>query len=116
MWTSKAPILLLYIHLFRIDKRLRIACYTLLASTCLGYALGAGLAACPLRDLDSTDPASSLYLAKCAKKSSQGGVAFGSMSVITDLVILIMPIPFIMRMQLACHKKIGLLVVFLSGI
>lgn len=61
-------------------------------------------------------PADLLHLANCSKKSSQSGVALGAVSVATDVLALCLPIRVIMRMQLALAKKVGLVIVFLSGV
>ena len=116
MWTSKAPIVLLYVRIFRVEGWLRRLGYGLLALTALAYILGATVSICPVKDLNPMDPTSMLYLGKCADKSSKAGVAVGAISVLTDVIILLLPIRSIVRMQLPLRKKVGVLCVFLTGI
>jgi hypothetical protein len=118
MWTSKAPILLLFIRLFGIDKSLRITCYAILVLTALAYLVDAIVpgALCPPKQVEFTDVMALMNLASCSKRSSEAGVASGTISLVTDLIILVLPLPFIAKMHLAFHKKVGLMAVFLMGI
>jgi hypothetical protein len=118
MWTSKAPILLLFIRLFGVSKPLRFTCYAILFFTAVAYLLGAAIpsALCTPKAVDFTDPMALMNLALCSKRSSQAGVALGVVSLTTDLIILVIPLPFITKMHLPFDKKIGLIAVFLVGI
>jgi hypothetical protein len=51
-----------------------------------------------------------------ALKSSLTGVVTGAIAVTTDVVILLLPQRAIYKMQLPLHKKVGLFVVFFTGI
>ncbi|EHK99467.1 hypothetical protein M7I_4624 [Glarea lozoyensis 74030] len=73
IWSSKAPILLLYIRLFGVKNWLKVS-------------------------------------------STKIGVTLGTTSVVADLIILVLPIPVILKLQMAGPKKIGLFIVFLTGV
>ncbi|KAG6354482.1 hypothetical protein INS49_004499 [Diaporthe citri] len=116
MWTAKIPILLLLIRIFGIHRWLRITAILTIVLT--GLAILAGVAynanACmpPNSDLGFTPD----YLATCADANSYTGVALGSVSIATDVIIFILPVPVIAKLKLETGKKIGLLLVFLVGI
>jgi hypothetical protein len=118
MWTSKAPILLLFVRLFGVDKRLRFTCYAILVITAIAYLLDAIIpgALCPPKKVELTDVMALMKLESCSKRSSEAGVASGTISLVTDLIILVLPLPYIAKMHLAFHKKVGLMAVFLMGI
>lgn len=116
MWTAKIPILLLLTRIFGIHRWLRITAILTIVLT--GLAILAGVAynanACmpPDTDLGFTPE----YLATCADANSYTGVALGSVSIATDIIIFILPLPVIAKLKLETGKKIGLLLVFLAGI
>ncbi|KAI1423244.1 hypothetical protein F5Y12DRAFT_554515 [Xylaria sp. FL1777] len=112
LWFSKAPILLLYIKLFGVNRWLRYASYATLLITGLVYIAGLifTLVMCP------TDKVTLIAYQTCAHSNTLTGVISGFVSVIVDAIIFIIPIPVIFGLQLETSKKIGLSVTFLSGI
>ncbi|KAF2472306.1 uncharacterized protein BDR25DRAFT_221038 [Lindgomyces ingoldianus] len=56
------------------------------------------------------------WLRRTSYAASASGVALGVISVITDLIIFFLPISSILKMQLPFAKKLGLLIVFMTGI
>jgi hypothetical protein len=95
---------------------MRELCYSVLTITALYFLLGVTVPICPPRNLNPMDPADLVHLANCSKKSSQWGVASGTVSVATDILILCLPIQVIKNMRLPLTKKVGLMIVFLSGV
>lgn len=116
MWSAKVPILLLLIRIFGINRWLRItAILTIVVTGVLilaGVSYNANACMPPDTDLGFTPD----YLATCADANSYNGIALGSVSIATDIIIFILPLPVIAKLKLAPGKKIGLLLVFLAGI
>lgn len=114
IWTSKAPILLLYIRLFGVKTWLKVASWVTLAVTFIIFFVGmvyVGVACSPGgKTLDLP------FILNCTTKSTRIGVTLGTTSVIADVIILLLPLPVVLRLQMATMKKIGLSVVFLTGI
>jgi hypothetical protein len=88
--------------------------YTLLATTFVLYTAAAiyGTVICaPDNKVLDTD-----YLLNCINPSLKIGVYNGTISLISDIIIFILPIPVIAKLQLPLKKKIGVAVVFTTGI
>lgn len=114
MWCSKAPILLLYIAIFGIRVMLRISSYivlVLLGIATLVAAAGTS-AACDPRGGGITAE----FILQCHQMGSKYGVALGFVSVFVDVIIIILPIPAVWQLNLPKHKKVGLSIMFMSGI
>ncbi|RYP73249.1 hypothetical protein DL771_003678 [Monosporascus sp. 5C6A] len=87
---SKAPLLVLYIRIFGIKKWVRVT---------------------PSRTI--SDEALQLY---CFKGTYALMIIRGLTSVLTDVVMLCLPLAVISKLQLSPSKKIGIALVFMSGI
>ena len=114
MWCSKAPILFLYISLFGVRRWLRITSYITLVMFAAAIIVAAAIATAPC-DPNHQDPDFSMLL-HCTDINSKVGVGLGVLSVTADVIIIILPIPVIMTLNLPGAKKFGLLVMFMSGI
>ncbi|KAI1206940.1 uncharacterized protein F4807DRAFT_208691 [Annulohypoxylon truncatum] len=114
LWTTKAPILLLYLKLFGVYPWLRWASYITLVVTALCFiaAMAITLAHCDLTD-SYAEPAT---LDKCISASATGAIFSGFIAVFADVIIFCLPIPAIARMRIALSKKVGLGIIFCSGI
>ncbi|KAF4633234.1 hypothetical protein G7Y89_g4887 [Cudoniella acicularis] len=115
MIASKAPLLLLYVRIFGIKIWLKICSYmTLAALTVLMLAsmIAIGIVCAPPSDGHVT----TLFLLRCTLWSEHNGFACGILSLVVDIIILLLPIPIIIKLQLPMHKKIGLFLVFASGL
>lgn len=114
MWTSKVPVLVLYVRLFGIKKWLRYTCYAILLVTGIGF-LGAWilcLANCRPNDL----PLTPAKWRVCGTTNVTSGVIQGAVASAADVAIFLVPLIPIYHLKLSKKKKIGLFVVFLSGI
>ncbi|KAK3389680.1 hypothetical protein B0H63DRAFT_102977 [Podospora didyma] len=115
MWSSKVPILLLYVRLFGITTNwLRIAAYTTIAVTLALFLAGmsyVGASCVPY----TADP-SAEFVNTCKDRINVGSLALGFVAISTDIIILVLPIPVLMSLSIPQHKKVGLMFVFLSGI
>jgi hypothetical protein len=56
------------------------------------------------------------FILNCTTKSTKIGVTLGTTSMTANLIILVLPIPVILKLQMAGPKKIALFIVFLTGV
>ncbi|KAI0598804.1 hypothetical protein F4775DRAFT_591920 [Biscogniauxia sp. FL1348] len=103
LWTTKAPILLLYVKLFGIYWWVRWASYITLVVTALCFiaAMAITLAHCDL----TSGYAEPTALDQCITASATGAIFSGFIAVFTDVIIFCLPIPAITRMNIATSKK-----------
>lgn len=113
MWTSKAPVLILYIRLFGIQKWMRYACYITIVASALGFFLSMIPS---WRSCHPFDVATPVTWRVCGQANLDGGVIQGSLSVVVDLIIILLPLRPIYTLNMSRRMKIGLGIVFLSGI
>ncbi|KAI1747226.1 hypothetical protein F4782DRAFT_522078 [Xylaria castorea] len=112
-WVAKAPILFLYIQIFGVKAWLRIVSYMTLAFTFL-WLLGWNIWL--LYESVPRGVITPMFLANSAHSGSVAGVASGAVGLAADIVIFVIPIPVIWKLNLPRAKKIGLFVVFLTGL
>ncbi|KAK3359433.1 hypothetical protein B0T25DRAFT_98360 [Lasiosphaeria hispida] len=114
MWSSKVPVMLLYVRLFGVSSWLRIASYTTIILTLLVFLSGMSVvgAICTPHGDDSTPQ----LLSSCAVRSNMVGFSLGFVALATDLVILVAPLPLLVNLSIPRHKKVGLLFIFMTGI
>ncbi|KAI0509175.1 hypothetical protein F5B22DRAFT_658582 [Xylaria bambusicola] len=113
-FTSRLPILVLYIRLFGRQAGFRFACYFALFANFAVYLTAIPLLSyfCAPRigeDWNSLD-----VFDKC-KTLLNWAVIQGSLDIALDLYIFILPLPPVLRLQMPKRKKIGVLIVFLTG-
>ncbi|KAI0884950.1 uncharacterized protein GGS22DRAFT_188228 [Annulohypoxylon maeteangense] len=115
MYLSKTPLLILYIRLFGVKNWLRIISYVtlvvyLIPSLTTVIVVGATCS----RSVAAIDD---IYiLEKCLETTLSVGVVNGSTAVITDIIVILLPLPVIARLSLPFYKKVGIAMVFLTGI
>ncbi|XXG99645.1 hypothetical protein Hte_005986 [Hypoxylon texense] len=108
--TSKAPILFIYIRLFGSQRWLRWCSYgTLLVLTI--PQLASVIAVSAVCGKHGNDPSMD-----CLELWDEAWVACGALSLAVDVVILLSPIPVILQLKLPVRKRLGLALVFASGI
>ncbi|KAJ5690741.1 hypothetical protein N7462_005133 [Penicillium macrosclerotiorum] len=108
----KFAILSLYISLFSIHRVSRIICYAtgILIATNAAANVAAGFAICrPLDALWTGDIAEHCFNINAFFRYSR------IVNIISDVAMLILPIPHIVRLQSRTRLKIGLVITFLSG-
>ncbi|KAK7975790.1 hypothetical protein PG989_014253 [Apiospora arundinis] len=114
MYFAKAPLLLLYIRIFGIKKWFRVVCYTVLLATAVIYL------ACALYSGISCIPADGLYddsfVLECAQSTFVPALCRCFTSIFTDLVALSLPLSVVVKLHLPRGRKIGLALVFMTGI
>ncbi|KAI1822653.1 hypothetical protein F4861DRAFT_381512 [Xylaria intraflava] len=113
LWSSKAPVLFLYIRLFGVKTWVTWLCYsTLVLIGLVDIAGGASVSGvCDPRG----GPLTPELVLNCSNASSIAGFALGIVSVITDGLIFVIPLPIIYRLEMNIRRKISLLFVFATG-
>jgi len=117
MWSAKLPILLLYVRLFgMVTPWLRITAYAIAAVTFFFFLVGMSAMAAKC-----TPPSSMLLLTpdffpECLDRGTFTGVLLGFVAVVTDLIIILLPLPVLSQLRLPPGKKVGVMVIFLTGI
>ncbi|KAI0395441.1 hypothetical protein F5Y17DRAFT_198497 [Xylariaceae sp. FL0594] len=114
-FTSRLPILLLYLRLFGTRKSFRFAVYFAIAA-----AFGLYLTSIPLISYFCTpspggDWGSLDVFAKC-KRLLDWALVQGSGDIALNVYILLLPVPPIMRLHMPLNKKLGILAIFLTGL
>ncbi|KAK3367760.1 hypothetical protein B0H63DRAFT_535858 [Podospora didyma] len=111
---AKVPILVLYLRIFGVYRWMRLACYGLLTAPFFvlsgSASYSAVMCAPDRRVLDST------FSVGCMRAGLGTCVWNGSIALVADVVIFILPLPAISILRLPTRKKVGLYLVFLSGI
>lgn len=114
MWFSKAPVLLLFIALFGVKKWLRYTSYAMLVLLGVAIVIPASITSSScLPGNSSKGPA---YLLHCSDTAAQGGLGLGIISVLADAIAMVIPMPVVLKLKLPTDKKVGLVVMFMSGI
>lgn len=111
---SKLSIFLLYFRIFEIHRPTRIAIYAGMISTIFIYtpAIALQSALCvpaPGKDWSSVDEE------QCDRIIVWGVIA-GTLGVVQDIYIFIIPIPILLGLQMPKAKKIGTMVIFGTAI
>ncbi|KAK4203385.1 hypothetical protein QBC40DRAFT_274690 [Triangularia verruculosa] len=114
-FTSRLPILLLYLRLFGRTKGFRIACYFGIAG-----AVGAYLTTIPLLSYFCTPPIGGDWnsldvFAKC-KKLLPWAIVQACLDIVLNVYVFVLPLPVILKLQMPPRKKLGVLVIFLTGL
>ncbi|KAI1457881.1 hypothetical protein F4805DRAFT_426738 [Annulohypoxylon moriforme] len=115
MYFSKAPVLVLYVRIFGVKKWLRVISYATLLLSLIIFLTTITVvgATCSHTVVDVNDV---YLLEKCLATTISVGVVNGSAAVVTDIIIITLPLPVIARLSLPFHKKLGVAMVFLTGI
>ncbi|KAI0481796.1 hypothetical protein F4859DRAFT_435861 [Xylaria cf. heliscus] len=113
-WTAKSPILFLYIQLFGIKTWLRLISYCILVVTFL-FLLGWNAYVAATCNPNGRENLPAIVM-KCTSVTALGGLIVGVISVVTDIIIIVLPLPIILRLNLPLGKRVGIIGVFLTGI
>ncbi|GAB1316360.1 hypothetical protein MFIFM68171_06570 [Madurella fahalii] len=113
MYFAKLPILIFVMRTFGIHKWLRYTGYFLMVAMALCFfasAMWTGVHCSP--GLHTVDTA---FLFSCVRSTYHSTVSRNSLSLVVDLVIFALPLPFVVNLKLSRRKKIGVALVFLTG-
>ncbi|KAI1774384.1 hypothetical protein F4818DRAFT_452386 [Hypoxylon cercidicola] len=106
---SKTPILFLYIRLFGSERWLRWCSYATLLVITVPLLAGV-ITVSVVCSLHGDAPSN------CLEWWDRAWVGCGSLSLVVDVAILLFPIPIISKLRLPVRKRLGLALVFASGI
>ncbi|CAJ2506591.1 Uu.00g077770.m01.CDS01 [Anthostomella pinea] len=114
-FTSRMPILLLYLRLFGQKRSFRIACYVAITA-----AFGVYLASIPLLSYFCTPSAGGDWgsldvFAKC-KRLLDWAMVQGSCDIVLNIYILLLPLTVVLGLHMPPRKKLGVLAIFLTGL
>jgi hypothetical protein len=106
---------MLYLRLFGRKPGFRVACYIGIVANFAIY-----MTAIPLLSYFCTPPIGGSWssldvFAKC-KKLLDWAVIQGSLDIVLDIYIFVLPLPVVLGLQMPMGKKLGVLVIFLTGL
>ncbi|KAL8662642.1 MAG: hypothetical protein Q9168_008225 [Polycauliona sp. 1 TL-2023] len=115
---AKLSLLIFLYRIFRVDKRFRIATWILGVTLTVWAIITVFLAIFACRPVAASWNAKLMLDPKtrCYPKSWNTMNIFGFCNIITDFALIIMPMPLVWRMQMDRKKKVGLVLVFVSGV
>ncbi|CAH0051929.1 unnamed protein product [Clonostachys solani] len=114
MWSSKVPVLLLYVRLFGIKRWLRYTCWILVVVTGLIFTAGAAYTSAICNT--NGNPITPVFMLECSNAASHAGVALGTVAIVTDVIIFVLPLPIIVKLKMSARRKGGLFLVFFTGL
>ncbi|KAI1496920.1 hypothetical protein F5X99DRAFT_46645 [Biscogniauxia marginata] len=114
LWSSKAPVLFLYIRLFGIQRWIRLSSYGILTLTAICFVVGVSIAT--PHCTPHSDAITPEVIQQCQTTVRAANVVMGTVAVIADTIILFLPLPVLFKLRLLLHKKIGLILIFMTGV
>ncbi|KAL6806622.1 hypothetical protein GGI42DRAFT_321698 [Trichoderma sp. SZMC 28013] len=112
---AKAAILLLYLQIFAANRTIRISCYVLMVALTLTYWTNTVLEiafACPRPGETWTD----LLTSGNPGKIIYFGPVQGSLAVVLDIAIFILPLPVLWKLNMPLRRRIALCAVFFTAL
>lgn len=116
IFLAKLSVLLLYLEIFKVNKQARFTVtigLTIITAQCLMTIIGYCILCVP-KPGDSWLIASSTE--KCRVTATLYGVIISAVSVFSDLYVIVIPLPVIWQLHMARRKKIGVSVIFITGL
>lgn len=110
---AKVSILLIYLRLFKIDRPLRVGIHVGLILMALFHTAIIGVGIGTVIKCVGVSASTSTF---CNAASGSTQLAQSAFNVVTDFLILILPMPLVMKLQLPRTRKIGLFFVFGAGV
>lgn len=110
---SKISILLLYLRLFKIDRRLRLNIYVGLFVMALFHTAMTGIGIGTVVKCVGLSASTSPF---CNDASGSIQLSQSAFNIMTDFWILLLPMPLLKKLQLPQARKIGLYFVFGAGL
>ncbi|KAI0409839.1 hypothetical protein F4802DRAFT_542267 [Xylaria palmicola] len=114
-FTSRLPILLLYLRLFGTKRSFRVAVFIAIAAAAGFYLTSIPLISYFCTPSPGGDWGSLDVFAKC-QRLLDWALVQGSGDIALNVYILVLPIPPIARLQMPLNKKLGVLAIFLTGL
>ncbi|KAK4205439.1 hypothetical protein QBC40DRAFT_162446 [Triangularia verruculosa] len=113
MYFAKLPILIFVMRTFGIHRWLRHTGYFIIVFTAIGFfaaAMWTGAHCSPGLHTVNVE-----FMFKCIDATFYTTVSRNCLSLVVDLVIFVLPLPFVVKLKLSRRKKIGVSLVFLTG-
>lgn len=110
----KLSLFLLYLSIFSTDRRTKLFIYVGITAIFVAYTgtfIAFGIMCLP----SPGETWQSAALATQCTDSQEVGYFQGAFNVVSDFYILIIPIPVVWRLQMPLRRKIGILLIFLTG-
>ncbi|VUC22502.1 unnamed protein product [Clonostachys rosea] len=111
---AKSPLLLLYVQLFNVKTWVRIASYGTLAIAFVLYVVSFSYATADCV-LGAKDVIQQTEVDFCVDKAYIVNIANAAISLASDLIIFIIPLPIIARLNLRKSKRLGIAFIFFWG-
>ncbi|KAK3984675.1 hypothetical protein QBC44DRAFT_209581, partial [Cladorrhinum sp. PSN332] len=112
---AKIPILLLYLRLFgSVYKWLRYTCYMLFIIPV--FVLAGSASYCAAYCAPEKKTIDMIFAGNCMEAVAIICVFNGVFALVSDIIIFILPLPAVAQLTLAPKKKLGLFLIFLSGL
>lgn len=108
---SKLSVLCLYLRIFRVDRRFRLICYTV-----MGVVISWGVAVFFATMLQCLPIRGAWKVLEPGRNCIRWGPYFLSTSVsntVTDATVIGLSVPMLWKLQLSVSRKIGLIILFL---
>ena len=116
IFLAKLAVLLLYLELFAVKPQARITVaigLVIITAQCIANIIGYSVLCVP-KPGDSWLLHTSTY--QCRSVADLFGVIMAAISIFSDLYLICIPLPIIWGLQLARRKKVGVSVVFVTGL
>lgn len=104
--------MLLYLRIFNVNRALRLLIYFGILFQALFYSAMIGVAIGSIVECSSSAEATNQF---CVNYSRPVVVLNAVVNVITDIYVLLLPIPRVLKLQLSNKHRVGLLLVFTTG-
>lgn len=115
MFLAKSSLLLLYLRIFGLEKAVRNTVYFTLA-----FIFGLYWVSIPITGYYcAPSPGNEWSIASVGKRCTKAtivGLVQGPLNVAVDLLIISLPVPVVLRLQLSWRNRVAVLVLFLTGI
>lgn len=105
--------MLLYLRIFDIDRGLRLPIYLGIVFQALFYSAMIGVAIGSIAECNGPSEFNNQY---CKNYAKPVVVLHAAVNVATDIYILLLPIPRVLKLQLGRRHRLGLLLVFATGV
>ena len=116
IFLAKLSVLLLYLELFVVNTQARIMIaigLTIITAQCLAQIIGSAVFCVPKPGVSwLVDD----YTYKCRVTFDLFAVIMGAIAVFSDLFVIYIPLPVVWQLRMSARKKIGVSVIFLTGL
>lgn len=114
MFFAKAAVCTLYLRIFKTVTWMRYSAWG--AIIFLGCTYGSMVPVYAVYSLPYGNEKWDLTLAAKVGKADKMAITTGAINVATDIFMIVLPLPIIMKLNLSLRKRLGLAAVFLTGI